>query len=95
MTTTITTIDGKKVALTIEQKARLLTIFEISEPFVAAVTSGSNATDAYVVRHDGRKSHYCPCAARGVCAHRVAVDWKLESARRDEHCGTFAIYDVA
>lgn len=85
-------INRKPVSMTIEQKARLLPVFEIGEAFHMAVGSGTNPKDAYVVHHNGKASHYCPCKATGKCAHRVAVDWKLESQRREQFTNTFNIY---
>jgi len=78
------TLNGKKVTLTVEQKARLLDVFEIGEEGRLAVTSGSTPNQAYVVRHDGEHSQYCPCGAYiARCAHRVAADWHLEEQREE------------
>lgn len=76
-------INNKRVAMSVEQKARLLTVIDIHEAGAFAVTSGSNPDDAYVVRHNGRHSIYCPCNTYGArCSHRIALDWKLEADRR-------------
>jgi aerobic-type carbon monoxide dehydrogenase small subunit (CoxS/CutS family) len=77
------TINGKRVSLSVEAKAALLTVFSIHEEGRLAVTSGSTPTDAYVVRHDGQHSQYCPCGAYTAhCAHRVAVDSYLDEQRQ-------------
>jgi hypothetical protein len=78
------TINGKRVTLTVEEKAQRLQVFDIHEEGRLAVTSGSTPTDAYVVRHDGQHSQYCPCGAYiARCAHRIAVDWHLEEQREE------------
>lgn len=80
---TTATINGRTAVLTIEAKARLLRVLDINEEGRLAVPSGSNDRDAYVVRHNGRTSTYCPCAARTEhCAHRVAVDAHLATQRQ-------------
>ena len=81
-------LNGKRVVMSIEQKARLLTVFDIHEEGRLAVTSGSDPNSAYVVRHDGHRCQYCPCGAyTSQCAHRIAADWYLEEqaalARRE------------
>lgn len=84
MTTTMR-IQNKQVSLTIEQKAHLLHVFS-DHPGLRenelAVTSGSQVNTAYAVRHDGKHAIYCPCRSVGRCAHKLAVDWKLEADRR-------------
>jgi hypothetical protein len=85
---TKTTVNGKRVVMTIEEKAALLQVFDIGEEGRLAVTSGSDPNRAYVVRHDGHRCQYCPCGAYTPrCAHRVAGDWYLEEqaalARRE------------
>jgi hypothetical protein len=89
--TTTTLSNGKRISLTIEQKARLLTVIA-EHPELAAnelgVTSESIFGSAYVVTHDGKHSTHCTCDAYIVgCAHRVAADWHLEAqeqVHRDE-----------
>jgi hypothetical protein len=80
--TTATTATGKKVTLTIEEKARRLSVIDIHEEGRMAVTSGSNLLDAYVLRHDGKVSQYCPCGAYGFCSHKLALNWHLEATNR-------------
>lgn len=80
--TTITLANGRKVALTIEQKARLLTVFEIGEEGRLAVPSGSKPNSAYVVQHNGVIATSCPCQSRCRCAHEYAVDLYLEEKRQ-------------
>jgi hypothetical protein len=89
--TTTTLSNGKRISLTIEQKARLLTVITEHPELAAnelAVTSGTIFGSAYVVTHNGKHSIHCTCGAYiAGCAHRVAVDWHLETqeqAHRDE-----------
>lgn len=89
---TTATINRKRVTLTIQNKAHLLTVFSINEANRLAVTSGSEPNTAYVVRHDGRQATYCPCKAYGYCSHKQAVDWKLEAERRAAYIEIFNIY---
>jgi hypothetical protein len=90
-TMTTATVNGKRITMTIEEKARLLTVIDIHEEGHMAVTSGSVPTDAYVLRHDGYRSQYCPCGAYTTrCAHRAALDWYLEEMREEvERAATF------
>ena len=88
-------LNQKRVSLSIEEKARLLTVFDINEPGRLAVTSGSKPNTAYVVHHDGKHVTHCPCKSTGLCAHKVAGDWYLEAQARavyvelfDPHCCT-------
>jgi len=85
-------IQNRQIKLSIEDKARLLQVIDIGEPGLFAVRSGSDANTAYGVRHDGKHATYCPCRAVGRCAHKQAVDWKLEADRRDAYCREFQIY---
>lgn len=80
--TTITLANGRKVAVSIEQKARLLSVFEIGEEGCLAVTSGSKPNSAYVVQHNGLIATHCPCESRCRCAHERAVDLYLEEQRQ-------------
>ena len=82
--------NGRRIALTVEQKARSLHVFEIGEPGRLAVSSGTNPNNAYVVRYvEGHhETHYCPCNAVGYCPHRQAADWYLEAQQRHA-------YDIA
>lgn len=80
---TTATFEGKRVILSIEDKARMLKVIDIGEENCLAVPSGSNPRNAYVVQHDSKHAVYCPCAARVPnCAHRIAVDWHLETVER-------------
>jgi hypothetical protein len=94
MTTTMK-LHSRRVSLTIAQKAHLLTCFEIGEPGRLAVTSGSKVNTAYVVRYEPgqKKTHYCPCDARGYCSHRQAADWHLEAQARAAYVEEFSIYE--
>ncbi len=89
------TLNGKRVTLTVSEKAKLLTVFDIHEAGRLAVTSGSRENDAYVVRHDGQHSQYCPCGAYiAKCAHRVAVDMHLDEKRQEAARTAFnAVFD--
>lgn len=75
-------VNHKRISLTIEQKARQLQILDINDPHRFIVPSGSEPNKAYPVEHDGYQATSCSCAARGKCAHKLAVDWKLEADRR-------------
>lgn len=85
-------IQNKQVSLTVEQKARALTVFsdhpDLRENELG-VSSGSNPTNAYAVRHDGKHAIYCPCRSVGRCAHKVAVTWFLEAQRRASYVELF------
>jgi hypothetical protein len=96
MATTVK-INHRTVTLSIEQKARLLSVFALPEEGNAlVVTSGSLPNTAYVVRHNGEQCQYCPCKAgkNGLyCSHQLAGDWFLAAQRRavyverfDPHC---------
>ena len=92
-------INRKQITLSIEDKARALTVFSIDEENALGVTSGSQANTGYQVKHDGKQATYCPCRAVGRCAHKTAVDWHLENERRnafvanfDPHCNTVNIF---
>jgi hypothetical protein len=84
--TTTAKRNGKTISLTVEQKARMLTVIEDHPDLKAneiAVTSGSRFGQAYAVRHNGRNCTYCPCGAYTArCAHRVAGDLWLEARNR-------------
>jgi len=88
----MTTLTGKRVTVTIEQKAHALTVFSINEPGRLAVTSGTKDKTAYVVLHNDTHAAYCPCGAYGRCAHKVAVNWHLEALRRAAYTEMFDIY---
>lgn len=89
---TSATINQKRVKLSIQDKARLLTVFSINEANRLAVTSGTQANTAYVVRHDGKQATYCPCKACGPCSHKQAANWYLEAERRAAHVQNYNIY---
>lgn len=94
---TTATINGKKVSLSIEAKARNLQVIDIQEAGVYAVRSANDASIAYAVYHDGYKVTGCACTGckkygRSHCAYRQAVTWKLEADRRNAYCETFGIY---
>lgn len=86
-------INGKRIALTVEQKARLLTVFDTHPGLAAnelAVTSGSISNVAYVVRHDGRHVTDCSCDARiARCSHAIAGEWFLEARNRASYAQAF------
>lgn len=89
------TINRKPVTCTIAEKARSLRVFDINEAGRLACTSGSDASAAYVVRHDGRLALACPCKARvAVCAHKLAVNWFLEARNRAIYAEMFNPCDV-
>lgn len=79
---TTVTINGKRVVMTITEKARMLEVIDIHEENVLAVRSGSDPKTAYGVQHDGTHAHYCPCKSRVKCAHRIAVEMYLKAAYR-------------
>lgn len=80
MATMISTT-GRKVTVSIEDKARALQVFDIQEAGRLAVTSGTEANLAYVVQHNDEHSTSCPCGSYKKCSHRIAVDWYLEAQR--------------
>lgn len=95
---TTATINGNRVALTIEQKARLLEVIDIHEPGLLAVRSASDPRVAYAVYHDGRNVTSCACTGckqygRTHCAYRLAAAWKLEADRRAAYTQIFHIYE--
>lgn len=86
-------INSKRVVMSIEEKAKALTVFEINEPNRLAVTSGSEPNRAYVCHHDGCHVTYCPCDARtSQCSHTVAGNWFLEAKNRAAYVEEFGIY---
>lgn len=94
-----TTINHKRVTLSIEEKARLLAVIEVNEKGVLAVRSGSDPRIAYAVYHD-EKGNVTSCACTGCkqygrtkCAYRLAAHWYLEAARRALYTATFNIYE--
>lgn len=92
-------VNGKTVSLTIEQKARKLSVWTLEgEGNALAVTSGSKPNTAYVVRHDGAHCQYCPCQSGkfgGRCAHKVAGDAFLASQRRAAYADMFDVHGLA
>lgn len=85
MKMTQATIKGKRVSLTIEEKARLLRVIA-DHPGLAenelAVTSGTARGCAYVVRHNGHHVEHCSCGAYCLmCSHALAAEWYLENIR--------------
>jgi hypothetical protein len=88
------TISGRKVQMTITEKARLLSVFETSEPGKLTIPSGSDAHKAYVLSHDGHHVTHCPCDARtSQCCHTVAGNWFLEAKNRAAYVEEFGIYN--
>lgn len=91
--TTTATRNGKTISLTVEQKARMLSVIE-EHPELAenelAVTSGSIFGSAYVLKHNGRVTLACPCGAyTPKCAHRIAGNWHLEAKNRAAYNAAF------
>lgn len=82
-------VNEKRVTLTIEQKARMLQVLDINDPNRFIVPSGSEKGKAYSVKHDGYEATSCNCLAHGKCAHKTAVNWKLEADRRAWHNDLF------
>lgn len=71
------TLNGKRVQMTIEEKARLLQVYNY-EPGVLAIRSNSDPRVAYAVTYDNN-FHITDCACTGCrqhgrnhCAYRVA-----------------------
>lgn len=95
--TTITLENGKRVKLSIEEKARALRVFDIGEEGHLAVESGSKPDTLYVVHHNGYRVTYCPCEALYTCecSHKVAGDWYLEAKRREFYYQMFSPCTVA
>lgn len=95
--TTLTLESGKKVKLSIEEKARALRVFDIGEEGHLAVESGSKPDTLYVCHHNGYRITYCPCEALHTChcAHIIAGDWALEAKRREAYHALFSPCTVA
>jgi type IV secretory pathway VirB9-like protein len=79
---TTATFEGRRIVLSIAEKARMLKVIDIGEENCFAVPSGTDPRKAYAVQHDGKRSTYCPCPSRVYCAYRLAVDWKLQTDER-------------
>lgn len=79
---TLTATSGKRITVSIEEKARALHVFDIQEEGRLAVVSGTVADLAYVVRHDGERATFCPCGSYKKCSHKVAAEWYLEAKAR-------------
>lgn len=104
MATTFVARTGKRVSLSIQDKARLLLtnghIIDIGEAGLLAVRSASDPETAYAVYHDGKQSTGCACkhckatGNKGGCSYRQAVDWKLQSDRRNVYVELFGIYEI-
>lgn len=89
---TTATIENRKVTMTIEEKARRLSVREINDHQLE-VTSGSDATKKYTCEHNGRHVTRCSCAAyTSRCCHAIAGTWYLEAKNRDAYCDEFNIY---
>lgn len=83
------TRNGKRVQMSIQAKAKLLTVVDIHENGVLAVISGSNPTKGYAVRHDGTHATYCPCEAHCKCAHMYAAERRLAEMYREQFPNDF------
>jgi len=95
---TLLTTTGKRLVLTIEQKARCLQVIDVNEPGILAVRSASDPRIAYAVYHNGHNVTGCACTGckqygRKQCAYRLAASWKLQADRRAAYVETFHIYD--
>jgi hypothetical protein len=86
------TISGRKVQMTIEEKARLLTVREAGNGKLE-IASGSDANKTYTCEHDGRHVTRCSCIAyTSRCCHAVAGTWFLEAKNRAAYVEEFGIY---
>lgn len=82
---TVATLNGKRVSLSVEEKARLLTVSVIPGEHAFKVSSGSKPGRTYKVTHDGRYATGCECeSCGGRCCHRVAVNNRLQAERDEE-----------
>lgn len=95
---TTATLHGKRITLTIEQKARLLQVIDVHEPGVLAVRSANDPRLVYAVYHDGKHVTSCACTGcrqygRTHCAYRLAAFWHLEAINRNAYCQMFHIYE--
>lgn len=93
----MTLATGKRLTVSIEEKARALQVVDIHEAGVLAVRSDSDPRVAYAVTHDGRNVTSCACTGcklygRTRCAYRIAAGWHLEAQRRAVYVETFNIY---
>lgn len=90
--TTIILENGKRTKISIEQKAKLLKVYDLGEEGHLGVESDSKANTLYVVHHNGYRVTYCPCEALHTCqcAHKVAGDWHLEAQRREAYHAAFS-----
>lgn len=93
----LTLATGKRVTLTIEQKARALQVIDINEPGLLAVRSATDSRVAYAVYHDGYNVTGCACTGckhygRSHCAYRLAAFWFLQAQNRAAYVQTFNIY---
>lgn len=93
----MTLATGKRLNVSIEQKAHTLQVIDINEPGVLAVRSDSDSRVAYAVYHDGAHVTSCACTGckhygRSHCAYRLAAGWFLEAQRRASYVETFNIY---
>lgn len=87
---TTSTVNGKRIQMTIAEKAKRLQVVDIHENGVLAVISGSNPNKGYAVRHDGTHATHCPCEARCKCSHMIAVERRLTEMYRDMFYTDFA-----
>lgn len=71
---------GKRIALSVTEKAASLEVIDIRETGVLAVRSDSNPENAYAVRHNGKRATGCPCESRVKCSHMFAVERYLALA---------------
>jgi hypothetical protein len=92
--TTATLATGKRVQLSIEEKARLLQVIEMpNEPGLLAVRSGSDPTVAYAVYCQDFRVTGCRQYGRTHCAYRLAAQHRLNELRRNYHCEIFGLYN--
>lgn len=98
--TQATLASGKRVTLTMEEKAKLLCVVDIHEDGVLAVISNSDPRIGYAVYHRNFKVTGCACTGckqhgRTACAYRLAAQNKLNEMKRSYYCDLFDIYQVA
>ena len=69
------TINGKKVSMTVYQKAKLLNVSRIAGEEGFIVSSGSDPHTSYRVTENCR---FCSCQTESAfkCSHRIAADWR-------------------
>lgn len=95
--TSATLANGKRVAMTMEQKSYLLQVSN-RERGVLQVRSNSDASKSYPVRYnDDFQVTECGCTGckeygRTQCAYRLAATRKLAEMKRNYFCDLFGIY---